>query len=126
MKIRLGGSFFCFLCLGIKNKDIIKKLFKKENPKKDREGYYKTQGYGRVYGKNLQFIGTSGVIEENDQFYHAGLTDKQTREILENHTVKEAKKKFQKLLKDKFNISISENQIDLFYGKCYDDDSKYR
>lgn len=117
MKARLGfvsnSSSSSFLCLGVEDYNIIKKMFSAEGLKKNADGYYDEEGYGAVSGKNVMFYGNSG----DDSWYAAGLDEKETRDILETNSLKEARKKFVKLMRDRLNLDIPENKVKLIFGE---------
>ena len=118
MKARLGfvsnSSSSSFLCLGVEDISIIKKMLDAEGLKKNEEGYYEEEGYGTLSGKNVMFYGSGS----DDNWNAAGLDENETKKMLENNTLKEARSKFKKLMKDKLNIEIPEKAIDLFYGEA--------
>ena len=122
MKIRKGfvsnSSSSSFLCLGVEDSNLIKKLFAAEGFKRNKEGYYDGEGYGALSGKEIIFYGSSGGSEDDDNWMAAGLDEKETKEILENNTLKEARKIFKKLIKDRLGIDIPEKSIGLLYGEA--------
>ena len=117
MKTRLGfvsnSSSSSFLCLGVEDISIIKKMLEAEDLKKNADGYYEEEGYGSLSGKTVMFYGNSG----DDNWYAAGLDEGEVVKLLENNSLKEARLKFQKLIKNKLKIEIPENKIKLLFGE---------
>lgn len=125
MKVRMGfvsnSSSSSFLCIGVEDEELIKKLLKAENPKRlkeDRECYENEWG-GTLSSKNISFYGYREYgNDDNEGWFTAGLSEGETKDILENNSMKEARKIFKKLMKDRLNIDIPENKIDLCFGEA--------
>uniref|UniRef100_A0A6M3KZ83 Uncharacterized protein n=1 Tax=viral metagenome TaxID=1070528 RepID=A0A6M3KZ83_9ZZZZ len=119
MKIRDGfvsnSSSSSFLCLGVSDENLIKKLLKAENPKEiveDNFSYYEGEGHGCLEAKHIMFFGNS------EYWQAAGLGEGSTLSILENKSLKEARKVFVKLMKDKLGVDIPEKSVSLQFGEA--------
>ncbi len=71
MKIRSGfvsnSSSSSFLCIGVNDGNIIKKLLKAENPKKEEgELYYQEEWGGTLTGNNVCFYGSREDVDEEN------------------------------------------------------------
>jgi hypothetical protein len=115
MKLRIGfvsnSSSSSYLCLGIKDEDVIQKMLIAEKLSKDQDGYYTGEGYGCLVGKDFVYYGGAG------EYYIGGLSDDATLELLTAHNLVEAKKLFTKILYAKLGIKVDPKAVELLYGE---------
>ena len=66
--------------------------------------------------ENIIFYGTS-----ENSFYYAGFNETETKKLLEDNNLKEARILFKKKILNKLHINIDISQIDLFFGESSSD-----
>lgn len=121
MKYRNGfvsnSSSSSFICLGTENPETIAKLLKAEGIEFDEdEGSYPEQGYGRVEGKTVDFIG----ISSDGDVDTAGISDDKFEEIFEKNSITEAKKVVVDIIKKELGVDVPEDELKLSYGETSD------
>lgn len=110
MKVRYGfvsnSSSSSFLIVGVQNKELIRRLLKKDKPVD--EG-----GYGISDGKVVNYYG--GYSDEEDSNYeYAGM---EIEGLLENNNLQQIRKTFLKKVNDELGIELPEKSVKLFYGE---------
>ncbi len=114
MKIRNGfvsnSSSTSFCIIGVENTSIIKQIIEAENKNFGENGKDMLE-YGYNKGKFVIFYGNYDV-------YDVGIDAKP---LLQEMDIKQAKKWFQKYIKDNLRIDIPLEKIDLFFGEAGND-----
>jgi len=109
MKIRMdfvtNSSSSSFLIVGTNDEDYINKMIEIENLRDEVESGI---NYGCLIGENIEFWGSYDI-------YYAGISIYEDLKKGENYN--KIKEKFKKLLKDKYNINILDNEINIHYGE---------